>query len=42
VIFSPFAIVREIVSESAHDLLPDPALRIFHRLSRLTPTSSAS
>lgn len=41
VIFSPFAIVREIVSESANDLLPDPALRIFHRLSRLTPTSSA-
>jgi hypothetical protein len=33
VIFSPFTVVREIVRETAQDVLPRPALQVFNRLT---------
>jgi O-antigen/teichoic acid export membrane protein len=35
VIFSPFGTVRDVVRETAEDMLPAPALRVFNRLTAM-------
>jgi O-antigen/teichoic acid export membrane protein len=35
VVFSPFNVVREVVRETAQDVLPGPALQVFNRLTAM-------
>ena len=42
VLFSPFAAVRDVVRETADDLVPAPGLHFINRLGRLRGASSTS